>query len=105
MSIKVTYRKPPPKQTKPRRGKTYKVLEKVKSDTLGDHPALKDTEGWVCIATYKNGRSASNLKWSLTSGRQALPPGRWEFLVRSLPEGGSGVFARFHGETKKKGKA
>lgn len=93
MTLRLRYRKPPPKRQAPLATDTFTLLEQVRADTL-DGVIPDEADGWAVIGEYEVSGSASNLAWRLRSGRIKTPPGEWEFAVRT-EEGVTRVFARY----------
>ncbi len=52
---------------------------------------------WALIGVKSTGPVASTAASNLRRGTIQIPPGRWEFVGRSLPDGSGAVYARYLG--------
>jgi hypothetical protein len=60
-------------------------------------PLMTRRGTWARVWVYNTPQGGSRTVWGLNHGQTGLPPGRWEFTSRSLPEGKSAVYARYLG--------
>ncbi len=60
-------------------------------------PLVRYPGKWARIDVKSTGPVASTAASNLRKGTIQVPPGRWEFAGRKLPDGTGGVYARYLG--------
>jgi hypothetical protein len=60
-------------------------------------PLMEHPKRWARIRTFPTSKSARTSAWHLAKRRYFVPPGKWEFVGRTV-DGKGALYARYMGE-------